>query len=324
MFALGNIFDNCVFGATVGIAAAFVVWLAVTAALIRRPRRGAGTFALCVMAVLWTAVFATVLAAALTHFGVFAAEDGGLNIAGLTVPYIGRIAELIDYPVMWAVTAASLAVGIAAFAVAGIRGTARKRELCDGDSMLNTAASAADARLEEASYDTAGQAAQTADQAAQTAGQAAAEETAAVDTVAAYDSAVEASDVETVAADQPDVDTVAAAQTEEPAVADEMREADFTVISVPAGFRLQDEQSAADAGQARSAAGQAVRRGSDNGAKRAAESVLEAREGTALVTRKYVLLNRGNVANMFNEYLNSLSEQDKERLENSLNTIIIK
>lgn len=42
------------------------------------------------------------------------------------------------------------------------------------------------------------------------------------------------------------------------------------------------------------------------------------------VTRKYVLLNRGNVAHMFNEYLSSLDEESKARLEQSLNTIIVK
>ena len=42
------------------------------------------------------------------------------------------------------------------------------------------------------------------------------------------------------------------------------------------------------------------------------------------VTRKYVLLNRGNVAHMFNEYLSSLDEDSKARLEQSLNTIIVK
>ena len=310
-----------------GIVAAFVVWLAVTAALIRRPRRGAGTFALCVMAVLWTAVFATVLAAALTHFGVFAAEDGGLNIAGLTVPYIGRIAELIDYPVMWAVTAASLAVGIAAFAVAAIRGTAHKDALCvPADSASAEAAAAAD------------------EQTIATEPTAADEQTIATEPTAADEQtiATEPTAADEQIAKQAAVANEAVLNAEEIAGASgqlgaarsagrtggETRETAFTVI----GTAAEGEGKGGKAQSAERARGRAVgaaaggAEGSDRDkcAPGRDEGVLEAREGTALVTRKYVLLNRGNVANMFNEYLNSLSEQDKERLENSLNTIIIK
>ena len=322
-----------------GIVAAFVVWLAVTAALIRRPRRGAGTFALCVMAVLWTAVFATVLAAALTHFGVFAVEDGSLKAAELTVPYIGRIAELIDYPVMWAVTAASLAVGIAAFAVAAIRGTAHKDALCvPADSASAEAAAAAD------------------EQTIATEPTAADEQTIATEPTAADEQTIvtepTAADEQTIATEPTAADEQIAKQAavaneavlnaEEIAGASgqlgaarsagrtggETRETAFTVI----GTAAEGEGKGGKAQSAERARGRAVgaaaggAEGSDRDkcAPGRDEGVLEAREGTALVTRKYVLLNRGNVANMFNEYLNSLSEQDKERLENSLNTIIIK
>lgn len=303
MFALGNIFDNCVFGAAVGIAAAFVLWLAVTSALIRRPRRGGGTFLLCLMSVLWTAVFATVLAAALTHFGVFAAEDGGLNIAGLTVPYIGRIAELIDYPVMWAVTAASLAVGIAAFVVAAIRGTAHKDALCaPADSASAEAAAAAGKQTIVTEPTAAGE--QIAKQAA-----------------VANEAVLNA---EEIAGASGQLGAARSAGR----TGGETRETAFTVI----GTAAEGEGKGGKAQSAERARGRAVgaaaggAEGSDRDkcAPGRDEGVLEAREGTALVTRKYVLLNRGNVANMFNEYLNSLSEQDKERLENSLNTIIIK
>ena len=296
-----------------GIAAAFVVWLAVTAALIRRPRRGAGTFALCVMAVLWTAVFATVLAAALTHFGVFAAEDGSLKAAELTVPYIGEIIALTDYPVMWALTSAALAAGVAAFVVAAIRGTAHKDALCvPADSASAEAAAAADEQTIATEPTAAGE-------------QTIVTEPTAADEQIAKQAAV-ANEAVLNAEEIAGASGQLGAARSAGRTGGETRETAFTVIGTAAEGEGKGgkAQSAADAGQARSAAGQAVRRGSDNGAKHAAESVLEAREGTALVTRKYVLLNRGNVANMFNEYLNSLSEQEKERLENSLNTIIIK
>lgn len=298
-----------------GIAAAFVVWLAVTVALIRRPRRGAGTFALCVMAVLWTAVFATVLAAALTHFGVFAAEDGSLKAAELTVPYIGEIIALTDYPVMWALTSAALAAGVAAFVVAAIRGTAHKDALCvPADSASAEAAAAAD------------------------------EQTIATEPTAADEQTIvtEPTAADEQIAKQAAVANEAVLNAEEIAGASgqlgaarsagrtggETRETAFTVI----GTAAEGEGKGGKAQSAERARGRAVgaaaggAEGSDRDkcAPGRDEGVLEAREGTALVTRKYVLLNRGNVANMFNEYLNSLSEQDKERLENSLNTIIIK
>lgn len=42
------------------------------------------------------------------------------------------------------------------------------------------------------------------------------------------------------------------------------------------------------------------------------------------VNRRYVVQNRRNVVNMFNEYLNSKEKDEKEKLESSLNTIILK
>lgn len=42
------------------------------------------------------------------------------------------------------------------------------------------------------------------------------------------------------------------------------------------------------------------------------------------VTKKYVLVNRRSVVNMFGDYLRSKNEDERKRLENSLNTIIFK
>lgn len=42
------------------------------------------------------------------------------------------------------------------------------------------------------------------------------------------------------------------------------------------------------------------------------------------VGRRYVVQNRRNVVNMFNDYLNSKDKEEKEKLANSLNTIILK
>lgn len=55
----------------------------------------------------------------------------------------------------------------------------------------------------------------------------------------------------------------------------------------------------------------------------AAKSV-EAKEGGLPLTRKYIILNRRNAAAVFNDYLNSKREREKEELTGSLNTIIIK
>lgn len=44
----------------------------------------------------------------------------------------------------------------------------------------------------------------------------------------------------------------------------------------------------------------------------------------SLMTRRHVIINRSNVANMFSEYLKNRNEEEKERLEGSINTIILK
>ena len=46
--------------------------------------------------------------------------------------------------------------------------------------------------------------------------------------------------------------------------------------------------------------------------------------GEALMTRRHVIMNRSNVVNMFSEYFKSPNDEEKERLEDSINTIIIK
>ena len=46
--------------------------------------------------------------------------------------------------------------------------------------------------------------------------------------------------------------------------------------------------------------------------------------GEALMTRRHVIMNRSNVVNMFSEYLKSRNDEEKERLEGLINTIIIK
>lgn len=42
------------------------------------------------------------------------------------------------------------------------------------------------------------------------------------------------------------------------------------------------------------------------------------------MTRKYIILNRRNAAAVFNEYLNGKKEQDKKKITDNLNTVIIK
>lgn len=44
----------------------------------------------------------------------------------------------------------------------------------------------------------------------------------------------------------------------------------------------------------------------------------------ALITRRHIIMNRRNVVNMFSDYLKNRDGQDKEKLEGSINTIIIK
>ncbi|MCI8613281.1 MAG: hypothetical protein HFE48_06260 [Clostridia bacterium] len=47
-------------------------------------------------------------------------------------------------------------------------------------------------------------------------------------------------------------------------------------------------------------------------------------EGGLPVTKRHVLINRRNVVNMFSDYLKSKSDDEKQRLQSSINTIIIK
>ena len=42
------------------------------------------------------------------------------------------------------------------------------------------------------------------------------------------------------------------------------------------------------------------------------------------MTKRHVIINRRNVVNMFSEYLKTKSADEKERIESSINTIIIK
>lgn len=51
---------------------------------------------------------------------------------------------------------------------------------------------------------------------------------------------------------------------------------------------------------------------------------VEAQSGGLPLTRKYIILNKHNAAAVFNNYLNSKRESEKEELTGSLNTIIIK
>ena len=51
---------------------------------------------------------------------------------------------------------------------------------------------------------------------------------------------------------------------------------------------------------------------------------MTAEENNLPLTRKYIILNRRNAAALFNDYLNSKRESEKEELTESLNTIIMK
>ena len=55
-----------------------------------------------------------------------------------------------------------------------------------------------------------------------------------------------------------------------------------------------------------------------------ADKVVVAEESGLPLTRKYIILNRRNAAAIFNDYLNSKRDVEKEELKGSLNTIIIK
>lgn len=51
---------------------------------------------------------------------------------------------------------------------------------------------------------------------------------------------------------------------------------------------------------------------------------VEAQSGGLPLTRKYIILNRRNAATVFNDYLNSKRQNEKDELTGSLNTIIMK
>ena len=126
MFTLDGIFDIAYLAVSCALSAAFLAWAVVSACLVRRPRKGAGTAVLVVMAVLWSAVLLLALAAVLTHFGVFSAgDDGALTLSGVRVPYLGDVAERTDYPVSWALAGTTLACGIVGFVLSGVRGGKR-------------------------------------------------------------------------------------------------------------------------------------------------------------------------------------------------------
>lgn len=59
-------------------------------------------------------------------------------------------------------------------------------------------------------------------------------------------------------------------------------------------------------------------------AAKPAEKSVVAEENNLPLTRKYIILNRRNAAALFNDYLNSKRESEKEELTESLNTIIMK
>ena len=51
---------------------------------------------------------------------------------------------------------------------------------------------------------------------------------------------------------------------------------------------------------------------------------VEPQVGGLPMTKRHVIINRRNVVNMFSEYLKTKSADEKERIESSINTIIIK
>ena len=298
MFTLDGIFDIAYLAVSCALSAAFLVWAVVSACLVRRPRKGAGTAVLVVMAVLWSAVLLLALAAVLTHFGVFSAgDDGALTLSGVRVPYLGDVAERTDYPVSWALAGTTLACGIVGFVLSGVRGGKRGSPAATGDTpaasagetveMPAGAAAVSAERVPDVSGEPAG-----ADERVPTGGP----------TVAA-DSAGEAGDEPAAAGERPGASDAGT------------RPAAFTAFA------------AADGG---TSAGPAEREpdGADttNGISvpDTGETIAVSARPVPPVTRKYVLLNRGNVAHMFNEYLSSLDEESKARLEQSLNTIIVK
>ncbi len=302
MFTLDGIFDIAYLAVSCALSAAFLVWAVVSACLARRPRRGAGTAVLVVMAVLWSAVLLLALAAVLTHFGVFSAgDDGALTLSGVRVPYLGDVADRTDYPVSWALAGTTLACGIVGFVLSGVRGGKR----ISPAAADNTPAASAGETVEMPAGADAVSAERVPDASGEPDG---ADERVPTDrpTVAA-DSAGEAGDEPAAAGERPGASDAGT------------RTAAFTAFA------------AADGG---TSAGPAEREpdGTPDGADTTngisvpdtGETIAVSARPMPPVTRKYVLLNRGNVAHMFNEYLSSLDEESKARLEQSLNTIIVK
>lgn len=298
MFTLDGIFDIAYLAVSCALSAAFLAWAVVSACLARRPRKGAGTAVLVVMAVLWSAVLLLALAAVLTHFGVFSAgDDGALTLSGVRVPYLGDVADRTDYPVSWALAGTTLACGIVGFVLSGVRGGKRVSPAAAGDTPAASAGenvdmpAGADAVSAERVPDVSGEPA-GADERVPTGGSA-----------VAADSAGEAGDEPAAAGERPGASDAGT------------RPAAFTAFAAADG--------GTSAGTAERAPGGAD---TTNGISvpDTGETIAVSARPVPPVTRKYVLLNRGNVAHMFNEYLSSLDEESKARLEQSLNTIIVK
>ena len=307
MFTLDGIFDIAYLAVSCALSAAFLAWAVVSVCLVRRPRKGAGTAVLVVMAALWSAVLLLTLAAVLTHFGVFSAvADGALTLSGVRVPYLGDVAERTDYPVSWALAGTTLACGIVGFVLSGVRGGKRGSPAAAGRSPEAQAGEPAGLPAEE-TLDTAERAADGSGAADGADGNAAT----AVSAVAA--TAGETDEPAAAGARPVAYDTPAAAEI----VRDEAAEA---AKSIAAGAGGEIPAGTADAA-GETAAAVPEKPAADGGTE--APIAVSARP-VPPVTRKYVLLNRGNVAHMFNEYLSSLDEESKARLEQSLNTIIVK
>ena len=69
-----------------------------------------------------------------------------------------------------------------------------------------------------------------------------------------------------------------------------------------------------------------VRKNADADKKAAREPAkeVEPQTGGLPMTKRHVIINRRNVVNMFSEYLKTKSDDEKERIKSSINTIIIK
>lgn len=308
MFTLDGIFDIAYLAVSCALSAAFLVWAVVSACLARRPRKGAGTAVLVVMAVLWSAVLLLALAAVLTHFGVFSAgDDGALTLSGVRVPYLGDVADRTDYPVSWALAGTTLACGIVGFVLSGVRGGKRGSPAATD----NTPAASAGETVEMPAGEDAVSAERVPDVSGEPAG--ADERVPTGGSAVAADSAGEAGDEPAAAGERPGASDAGT----RPAAFTAFAAADGGTSAGPAerepdGTALRPEAS----GGADTTNGISV---PDTG-----ETIAVSARPVPPVTRKYVLLNRGNVAHMFNEYLSSLDEESKARLEQSLNTIIVK